>query len=240
MSVILYTCPAEFLVRDFTHALTTTLLQYKNKKVLLLLSGGSLFSIYPHLSKHLFTHATKDFSHFVIGVLDERYDNIGSNYRQLQENSFGKELANMHIPFIHPPNFSEPPQDVAQELDVEIKEYLNTGYTLIITLGMGPDGHTAGIMPFPEDTVYFQKTFVNTKRYVTYYHAADKNEFPQRITATIPLLSRAKIAFAYVSGISKKEKLTEALKSKEKVLAELPFSIIYHMTTVKVFTDIIL
>ena len=104
-------------------------------------------------------------------------------------------------------------------------------------MGMGPDGHTAGIMPFPEDENRFDVLFQNSEKWVVGYDAEEKNQYPLRVTTTIPFLRMVDYALLYCVGENKKEALKRVL-ADGGVYAETPARVIREMATTHIVTDI--
>jgi 6-phosphogluconolactonase/glucosamine-6-phosphate isomerase/deaminase len=102
---------------------------------------------------------------------------------------------------------------------------------------MGPDGHTSGIMPYPENPDYFYKTFDNTDQWIVAYDANAKNQYPQRVTTTFPFLRMIDYSIFFVTGENKKNAFQRVL-SNSAPLHETPATIIQSMKNVFVFTDI--
>ncbi|MES2953376.1 MAG: 6-phosphogluconolactonase [Patescibacteria group bacterium] len=109
---------------------------------------------------------------------------------------------------------------------------------IIMTQGVGPDGHTQGIMPFPENPARFNELFLNTERWYTDYDATGKNPHPLRGTVTASFL-RTEVAesIVYMTGEAKRDAL-ERILSSEGTLAETPARIIREMPAVTIYTDI--
>jgi 6-phosphogluconolactonase/glucosamine-6-phosphate isomerase/deaminase len=110
---------------------------------------------------------------------------------------------------------------------------------VIITQGVGPDGHTAGILPYPNDQDEFQNLFVDTERFVIGYDAGNRSPLPLRVTVTVPFLARVDESILYACGEVKRSSL-EGTMGPEGSLAEIPGRVIHTMRHVTVFTDLVL
>lgn len=111
---------------------------------------------------------------------------------------------------------------------------------VIATMGIGADGHTAGVMPFPEDETYFHKTFLDAERWVVGYDAGTKSPYPDRVTTSLAFLRDiVSSAVVYAVGTDKRSALERILASTGS-LAETPARILSEMSRVDVFTDILL
>ena len=109
---------------------------------------------------------------------------------------------------------------------------------VIATMGMGDDGHTAGIMPHKGDLNVFNGLFEQESTWVVSYDAGKKNEFPLRTTVTNTFLrNEVNHALLYVSGIAKKDAINKVLEPRG-TLYDFPARIIHEMKNVTLVTDI--
>lgn len=215
--------------------LEKVLIESSDKNILLLLSGGSAFSILsPIINKGIGSNLT-------IGVLDERYssDPKINNFSQLSETTFYTVAKNKGCQFIDTRiNNFESIEDLSLRFEKELKFWKenNPEGVIIITQGMGPDGHTAGIMPYPEDKNLFNKLF-EVNHLVIGYDAGNKNDFPKRVATTLPFLRSVDVSIMFVVGESKEVILNKILKENIP-LNIFPAGIIKEMKKVHLFTDI--
>lgn len=172
----------------------------------------------------------------MVSVLDERYstDPLVSNFAQLFERMQPKTF----IPHLSA-GYSgkgagfidtrvrphETLQQLAQRFERELRTWKqrNPHGAIVITQGMGADGHTAGIMP--------RYIFDNPGQWVAGYDA--------RVTTTLAFLREmVDYSVAYVTGAKKREALKRLL-AREGTLSETPARIMREMKHVKLFTDIV-
>lgn len=194
-------------------------LKESNTPTLLCLSGGSALEI------------LKDFDFSVLGphvtltVLDERWstDPSISNMAQIYATGFIESAINEGCEVI----------DTRVKEDETIEE-LVAGYNMAIvrwienhnsgkvvaTAGMGPDGHTSGIIP---GSVNFEDLFMNnSQRYVVGYKAANQPEDRSvRATTNFEFLRMITFAVLLITGIEKQEGLNRVL-SEHGSLLETP------------------
>ncbi|MBI3385611.1 6-phosphogluconolactonase [Candidatus Gottesmanbacteria bacterium] len=161
---------------------------------------------------------------FALGVLDER----GDNFANLKKTKLFQR---------------------ARTFKVTEKNLRDWAGRVVITQGIGPDGHTAGIMParnasrseaggpYPEDPTKFAELFDNPDHWVVSYDATGRSPYPNRTTVTMPLLRRVNHSIVYVCGKEKQQALAKTLASGGS-LAETPARIIQEMGKVDLFTDI--
>lgn len=205
--------------------------------LLLLTSGGSALDLLDEVDiTHLGSHTT-------IAMLDDRYStsqNI-NNFMTLQKKDFYGVALTLNLNFIESNVQNEETQDeLAKRFEASLRDWhrANPKGRVIATLGIGEDAHTAGIMPYPKDKSFFDKTFINTDSWVVAYDAGKKSKYSKRVTTTIEYIRKhIGSAVAYVSGPRKKEGLQKAINSKSS-LHEAPAAVIQKMKSIRLFTDI--
>ena len=215
-------------------ALREALARVLNEPVLFMVSGGSAIELLLDMPFALLG------SHMTIGLLDERYSKeVGaSNSEILQATDFYKKAVREEVSFIGM-NLAdkESLEDAAKSYDNDLKEWrrLHKESKVIITQGVGEDGHTAGIMPYPENPERFKQMFMNDEVWVAGYDATvSKNKFPLRITATISFLrNQVDKSIAYAVGKSKEPAL-EKIALPNGTLWETPARVMREMKDVKV------
>jgi len=219
-------------------AITEIVKQYSETPILLMFSGGSALSIIEHIDAEPVT------SNVTLTVLDERFgvDANDSNFAQLAETDFFAQSTKQGAYSIDPRGIPDEHLDeVAAWFDGALSAWRskNKKGIVVITQGIGPDGHTAGILPFPEDEQYFQYMFNQTDRRVVGYNVSpEKNEFTQRITVTLPFLrSEVTSSIVYATGEGKKPILEAVTSQTQESVASMPARIIQDMNDVLILTD---
>ncbi|MBI2049515.1 6-phosphogluconolactonase [Candidatus Roizmanbacteria bacterium] len=221
--------------------INSLLKKYEEKPILLMLSGGSAIEILYFVSIESFGE------NVTITVLDERFskDPKANNFAMLSQTGFYQKMKKKRRV-----NFwdtrvweGETPEGLTDRFGGYIQGWIN-GYKpekdgkIIITQGVGENGHTAGIMPYPENPELFKKLFDDPKRWVTGYDAKGKNKYPLRITVTLPFLKeKVDHSIVYMVGEEKRE-VFERLVAKEGTPLETPGRIIHEMKNVQLFTDL--
>lgn len=192
-------------------------LSHQHVPILFLSSGGSALELLDEIE---ISYLPKN---LMVGVLDERVssDPKASNAAQLKQTSFFMKLQERGVPF----------------LDIFKGEFTHPQGKIIITQGVGADGHTAGIFPFPEDPKKFQELFENKEHLAVEYDAEGKTEYPRRLTVTMPFLRQVDHSVVFVAGEGKRGALERVL-AKEGSLYETPSRIVHEMRQVSIFTDI--
>jgi 6-phosphogluconolactonase/glucosamine-6-phosphate isomerase/deaminase len=203
-------------------------------KFLFLTSGGSCLELLEHLDPANFgTHST-------ISVLDERYttDPLQSNFAKLELTPFYKKVIENGAQSIDTKvREHESIQALAKRFENELRAWIEkTHGTIIATVGIGTDSHTAGILPYPEDPSFFDATF-NSTNWVASYDAGNKNPEPLRVTTTIPFFTLISHPVLFVTGESKRESLVKLL-GENGTLAESPCRAWREIPNAHLFTDL--
>ncbi len=221
---------AEEALRNAINYFSEILENNKDKPILLLLSGGSAFSLLDNLDVS---------QSMTIGVLDERYsdDESINNFSQLMQTDFYKRAQSVGCDFIDTRLMNRSQIELGNDFEKQLRIWkkLNPNGLIVITQGIGPDGHTAGIMPYPEDGEFFRDNF-QSDNWVATYDAKDKNQYSLRITTTITfLIDVVDMSIVYAVGDNKKQSLHNI--QNQGSIAEVPARVLHNMKDVIVFTD---
>ena len=191
------------------------------KKVLWLVSGGSnidasvliMAGIEPSLKTNLY-----------IMLSDERYGPVGhadSNFQQLQDKGFNMKDATI-IPTLQD-NLSL--DETAFAYAGIIQQYFSEADIVISQLGIGADGHIAGILPG-------SLAATTTDALVIGYQS---DPF-QRITCTFRALQAIDANYSLVYGADKQNALTR-LQQTDVALVEQPSQILKQLSEAYVYND---
>lgn len=216
-------------------ALGETLRNYQEDglSVLLLVSGGSALALLQYVpEKSLGNQLT-------FGVLDERWTQVEAeqNFTQLtQTDFFSRAVAAGSVP-LESLNTNEPScVSAALKFASVLQKWRQENPTgvVIVTMGVGIDGHTAGI--FPGDVT----NEMNGSSLVVGYRLPPKvNPYTERITVTNTFLKNWVAAtFVYVVGKEKKlivQKLSTLLETTTNT--SFPAGVFAGMKNVRIFTD---
>jgi 6-phosphogluconolactonase/glucosamine-6-phosphate isomerase/deaminase len=184
-----------------------------------------------------------DCSHITIGVLDERYSQnlLDNNFSQLSKTDFYERAKSSGALFIETyMKDGETLDSMASFMNNEWKKWKmeNREGKIYVTLGMGKDGHIAGVMPFPENPFLFKELFETEQDFVVGYDASIKNKIPFRSTSTISFLKiYVDYAVIYITGESKYISLRKVF-AKDGKISEIPARIINTMKSKVLFTDL--
>ena len=197
-------------------------LSHRHVPVLFLSSGGSALELLNEVGEQYLSHD------LTVGILDERMnvDPKTSNSSKFRKTPFFAKLEAKNILLV----------DIFKEAFTFREKYPQG--KVIITQGVGADGHTAGIFPFPEDEKKFQDLFQDKEHLVVEYDAGGKTEYSSRATITMPFLRQVDHSLVFLTGEEKRNAL-ERILAEEGTLAETPARIIREMRDVTIFTDIL-
>lgn len=219
-------------------ALIKALTEHEGKDVLLLFSGGSAFALVNYLHTDILS------SRHTISVLDERYtyEENDSNFALLERTPFLTKAKKKGVSVIDPrPLENETLEETAKRFDLALKHWhvLHRDGVVIVTMGIGPDGHTSGILPMPHKPREFAKLFSDEKLCAVGYEVSPEiNPFTKRITTTLTYLKRhVAHAIVFASGAPKKDVLGKIRLGKEEV-ATVPATVLQQMKHVDLYTDL--
>ena len=205
--------------------------------MLFLISGGSAFDILGDLDRN----SLGEF--LTIGVLDERVDRREdvNNFAQFMKTDLYPEALVSGVSFIDTRlRDGESEKDLAGRFEFGLQNWRerNKEGFVLITQGMGSDGHTAGIMPYPEDEKIFTEWFEDKNHWAFGYNAKEKNEYPLRATVTMPFLeNEVDASVVYITGTDKQDAFGRVM-APEGSYAETPARVMRKMKNVKIFTNL--
>ena len=188
-------------------------------QVLWLLSGGSAVGLAVAVAARLRPPSP---DRLIVSLADERYGTVGhadSNWQQLTEAGFALPQATL-VPVLR----GLPLIETAQVWGAEIDGYLRTVDYRLALLGIGPDGHTSGVLPGTPATYATEPAF-----------AYDGGAF-ERVTTTLPTLARLDEAVVYMVGEAKRQVIT-GLKNTIDV-HEQPAQILKAIHRATIFNDL--
>jgi 6-phosphogluconolactonase/glucosamine-6-phosphate isomerase/deaminase len=190
----------------------------KGESVLWLIPGGSAIKVAAAVSRQL---AGRDLPKLYVTLTDERYGPVGhpdSNWRQLSEAGFQLLGAQLY-PVL---SGTDRGATTAAFADYIGKQLTTTDFKIGL-FGIGPDGHTAGVLP--------GSPAVSDGRLAADYDAGNY----QRVTLTPPAISQLDEAVVYAMGADKQPTL-EALQTS-RPLAEQPAQVLRQLPKLTIFND---
>lgn len=221
--------------REAAQAINDELGMHREDPILFLLSGGSSRVLLESLRSELID------ARITVGVIDERFysDPTVNNYAQFIQTDFYKMAVTRGVTTLETtPRKNETIEQMAKRYESYLKNWRisHADGVIIATLGIGPDGHIAGIMPYTDDARTHQFLFDDEAQWVTGYDASYRNEYPLRVTVTLPFLRKVSFGVVYAVGEDKKKALTATLAS-EGTISTTPARIIHEMPHCLLFTD---
>jgi 6-phosphogluconolactonase/glucosamine-6-phosphate isomerase/deaminase len=200
-------------------ALQTALKKYA--RVLWIVSGGSSI---PMVSAIMQRISEVDSAKLAIMLSDERFGPIGhpdSNLQQLYAAEFEPQQATV-VPVLLP----GVPLDQTNRIYGEaVETAFKAADYIVAQLGIGPDGHIAGILPGSLATK-------PTKKWTVAYETPEYT----RITMTPFALQQVSAVFAPVFGNAKKTPL-ENLRDKQLPLSKQPAQLLKEIDNVTILND---
>lgn len=190
-------------------------------RTLILLSAGSWIQVYEHVSK---LPEELDCSSITIGLVDERwvpYVHENRNEGQIRNTKLVQSLEHrgaLYIPMIH-----DIKSDVnlnASQISQVYTDMKNEGSNVFITIGIGTDGHIAGILPTPEKSSFDRR--YQTPAPVVYYEVRPEetaNPHRQRLTITPDFIRSADDVIVYAIGVGKQSALERLQRGNEQINA---------------------
>jgi len=201
--------------------------------VLFLISGGSALTLLDGLR-------VVGASRLTLATLDERFsaEPQVNNFLQITQSPFYQEVIPRGAGVIASvPQEGETLEALAGRLDAALRAWrmVHPEGVVVATMGIGPDGHIAGISPL-EEGERFQSLFQDPHRWVVGY--TGNLQPPERVTVTIPFLTQnIDMAVVYATSSSKQEALT-TLKANQAPENQAPVVVLNQMNgNIKLFTD---
>ncbi|MDO8589677.1 MAG: 6-phosphogluconolactonase [bacterium] len=196
----------------------------QNGKVLWLVCGGSNieFSV---MAMNEIREAGADLRNLTVALTDERFGSVGhrdSNWQQLMDTGFNIENITT-IPVLIDKSLEE----TIVEYTKKLEKIFDDDALVIAQLGIGTDGHIAGILP--------ETMEVSDREMVRSFEASPYT----RITLTLSVLAKIPVAYAFVFGPAKKEIITR-LQNEIVPPSQMPAQIMKQIPEAYLYTDQIL
>ena len=225
---IIHTDSINLAVRDIAERIIAVL--QAGKPVLWLVCGGSNISAAVAVMKSIRTSVSAiDISRLTVGLTDERFGPVGhvdSNWKQLEDAGF--EFTNIGtLPTLK----GEPLEETVHSYSKEIDEAINTTKSdkglVVAILGIGADGHIAGILP--------DSSASRAQGLTDGYEAGPY----MRVTLTFTALRRLDEVYALVFGARSKHTQITRLVAESVALSDQPCQILKEITVSSLYTDLL-
>lgn len=194
-------------------------LLHNGKKVLWLVSGGSNLQLQVDVMAQL---DAADTANLTVMPVDERYGPVGyanSNIKQMKDLGFDPKQGTF-VDLLTGASIEETTETFAQTFNKTSQE----AEAVVAQLGMGPDGHIAGLIP--------GSPAIEATGLATHYQGAD---FP-RMTLTFEALKRITDTYLLAYGESKKPQLVDLL-TKDLPVAQQPAQFLKTLPNVYLYND---
>jgi len=219
--------------RKSANLLSSLLEKNRVRPILLLLSGGSALSILNHVDTSALS------KNITLSVLDERFSNdkAVNNFAQIMQTDFFDLVFSQGVHIISTIQLS-PSQttlhEAGKKFDRELRMWkeINPTGIVIATMGIGSDGHTAGLFPGID-----KKNLDGTSWVCAYSVTPQVNQHTQRISVTYNFL-RDYVDEALVYAVGKeKESLVENILAKNCHTKDVPACIFHEMKRITLISD---
>lgn len=223
---------ANFFAKDISRKLKE-FRDIEHRDVLFLSSGGSALGVLDRIESGVIG------PYLTIGIFDERYDpsNKTSNYAQLRKTAFYRRAVQSGCRLIDTmTQKGQTPGDLADYYENELRNWRlrHPRGAIMATMGIALNGHTAGIMPFPEDPARFHDLF-ERDRWIVAYDAGEKDPFHLRVTTTFTFLRYVDLIGIYLVGAPKGFMFRRLMDGNDYI--EIPGRIIKTLPRGAVYTD---
>lgn len=191
----------------------------EGKRVLWLISGGSNIPISVQVMKELPAKLTR---HLTILPIDERYGPEGhkdSNIKQLYDAGFDPKHA-----LVFAPLDGSPLETTMSNYEKALTVALGNADVVIAQIGMGIDGHIAGILP--------NSPALKAETLVTSYQGPDF----MRLTLTLPALRRINQVYLFAYGRPKRAAL-DRLCDGDYPIDDQPAQVLRELREVTIYND---
>lgn len=216
---------------EASKALSDSLRAYAGRPILLMVSGGSAFSLLDLVDTSVLG------PHVTLTVLDERLssNNAVNNFAQLEQTKFFASCALAGVRTISTKVLlKETLQDLQHRFDKALHDWKeqHTNGVILVTMGIGADGHTAGIFPGAQEVDFNDEDWT-----VGYALPKDINPYAYRVTVTYAFLRDCvDEAIVYAAG-PEKSLVVNTLQLNASSLQTFPAAIFKEMLQLRVFTS---
>ncbi len=224
----------EEIISQLACDISSYLNELKDKPILFFYSGGSALNVLSFIFGEL-KKTNFPFKQLTLSAIDERVGEQ-SNFLEFFERKeyslfveSGCRVIDTHIEDLDLVEAGDWYNKIVNDLlDIYDKGQI------VSLIGMGADGHTAGIFP-SENKEEFDKNFMHTDRMVYSYDVGYRSDHRERFSLTVPALECIGKHFAIVMGEAKREALLNAREVGDEYL--LPARI-WNKLNLKVYSSI--
>jgi len=199
----------------------------EGRNVLWVLCGGSNIAYSVDVMNMLQSFVSKkDMPRLTVTLSDERFGPVAhkdSNWQQLLDKGF--DITNVQVlPVLVAVPAEQDLEKTKEEFSIKVKKAYNKADIIIGQLGLGADGHIAGVLPE-------SRGVVDTSVAVAY----EANDF-KRITLTLKMIKKMSVIFVFAFGESKKSVVAD-LETKDLSMSQMPAQILRQVKDVRMYCD---
>ena len=230
------------LKRATAKAICDLFLASSDRPITFFISGGSCLSLLSGITQELFSQNIQKLNLTML-FGDERLEYENSNERELKS-VYAQDLSkllSLKATFIPLPirKTLEQASKSYEEVVVSLLENQNKKNGIVVTLlGMGLDGHIAGIFPLAEQRIFYP-LYLDTPKIVV-GHPFGEKPLTNRITLTFPGLLKSQEIIVFATGEEKTKMLKNALYDNPPLNENPALFFIQNNTKTQVFTDVLL
>jgi 6-phosphogluconolactonase/glucosamine-6-phosphate isomerase/deaminase len=223
----------EDALKEAGASLSRILAEMNATPLLLLLSGGSSLGILDHCQ------LPQDATHLSIGVLDERFGeaHADQNIERVKAHPFFTNAVLHGAQPLFPPSAPYAnPTELAHAFERVLHDWVANcpSGKIVVTMGVGEDGHVAGLVPPLAIDERWSGAWV-----IPHEVSSTVNRFTKRVTVTAHfLLTKVDHALVYMTGEEKRQAL-ETLLSGKMHKEDFPAAVLGEMQHTQLFSDIL-
>lgn len=202
-----------------------------SRPLLLFYSGGSNADIVTiFLAQRVKQSNNKD---IVLAPIDERFSTEHSNFLQITNYNpeLYQESINTGISWLDTSPTEKDQYAMAslygKRLQTAIASCKERNGTILALMGMGQDGHVAGIFPNTNSEALFYTTYVDTNQDVVGIELDGENPYPKRFSVTIKCMEQIDQFILSFSGV-KKQRIVRSIEATRPPLHQVPASFLWY------------
>lgn len=210
------------------------LVDISSRPLLLFYSGGSNADV---ILKFLELRVTKSKNNdIVLAPIDERFSAEQSNYLNIKNNNISlyQQSIETGITWLDTSPTEKDQYAMAltysKQLRTTIAACKENNGTILALVGMGQDGHFAGIFPNTQHEASFYTTYVDTTSDVVGIDIPSKKLNPKRFTVTIKGMEYVDRFILSISG-EQKQNLVELIETTRPPIHQIPASFLWYTQT---------
>lgn len=211
----------------------SNLVDASSRPLLLFYSGGSNAEIMKvFLTQRMNQSHNND---IVLAPIDERFSTEHSNFLEIKNNNLElyQESIQSGITWLDTSPTEKDQYAMASNYSKQIQTAITSckekNGTILALLGMGQDGHVAGIFPNTNNEASFYTTYVDTNQDVVGIELDSENPYPKRFSVTIKCMEQIDQFILSFSGVTKQQ-IMRSIEATRPPLHQVPASFLWYTT----------